>query len=441
MVWSARDGGSAPATPPTETTVQILDPEAAVRRLPPRGRVLIAPGCGFPTALADALGDARDAFDDLEICTGLLMQPVRFLDAVPAPFRLLTTHVTAPTERLVQDGRADYLPLRYSQMPVAFAPDGILPADALLIQVSPPDARGYCTLGASVSACLDLVPRVGLVVAEINARAPRTHGNTVHVSQIDAACEVDRPLIPYNPVPIGDVERAIAGYVAQLVPDGACFQIGIGAIPQAILEALSGHRDLGLHSGLICDGMIPLIEQGAITGARKNVDRRRMVGGEAMGTDALYAYVDGNPAFDFVSAVHSHGLAFVAQIENFVAINSAIEVDLSGQVNAEWVAGRQMSGIGGQFDYVEAAMYSKGGRSIVALPSTAARGSASRIVRTLSAGTAVTTPRCCVDVVVTEYGIADLRGKGIHARARALAEIAHPQFREVLIAEARTAGA
>jgi 4-hydroxybutyrate CoA-transferase len=421
--------------------VQILDPESAVRKLPARGRALIAPGCGFPTALGDALGDARDAFEDLELCTALVMQPVRFLDAVPAPFRLLTTHVTAATEPLVQDGRADYLPLRYSQMPIAFAPDGMLPVDAVLIQVSPPDARGYCTLGASVSACLDLVPRVPLVVAEINARAPRTHGNVIHVSQIDVACEVDRPLIPYKPVELGEVERSIARYVAQLVQDGACFQIGIGAIPQAILEALAGHRDLGLHSGLICDGMIPLIEQGAITGARKNVDRWRMVGGEAMGTDALYRYVDGNPAFDFVSAIHSHGLAFVAQIENFVAINSAVEVDLSGQVNAEWVAGRQMSGIGGQFDYVEAAMYSRGGRSIVALPSTAARGSASRIVRTLAAGAPVTTPRYCVDFVVTEYGTADLRGKGIHARARALAAIAHPQFRDALLAEARIAGA
>ncbi len=412
--------------------MRILSPQAVVRTLPPRGRLMIAPGCGMPTVLCDALGSQRDAFEDLEIYTGLVLRSVNFLEAVPKPFRLMTTHVTAATEALVQDGRADYLPLRYSQMPLAFAPDGVLPIDALMIQVSPPDARGYCTLGASVSACLDLVPQTKLVVAEINARAPRTRGNAIHISQIDCACEVDRALIPNPPPPIGETERRIARYVAELVPDGACFQIGIGAIPAAILEALGDHRDLGIHSGLICDGMIPLIEGGAVTGARKTIDRWQVVGGEAMGTDVLYDFLDDNPAVSIVSGVHSHGLDTVRRLDTFIAINSAIEVDLFGQVNAESVSGRQMSGIGGQFDYVEAAMYSRGGRSIVALPSTAARGTASRIVRSLPTGAAITTPRYCVDFVVTEYGIADLRGKGIHARSKALAAISHPQFREEL---------
>ncbi len=412
--------------------MEILSAEAAVRRLPPRGRLLIAPGCGMPLSLCDALGSERDAFADLEIYTGLVLKPVGFLDAVPHPFRLVTTHVTAATEALVKDCRADYLPLRYSQMPLAFAPHGILPVDAVMIQVSPPDSHGYCSLGGSVSACLDLVPQTKLVIAEINSRAPRTHGNAVHISQIDFACEVESPLVPNAAPTIGETERAIARHVAELVPDGGCFQIGIGSIPAAILEALGGHRDLGIHSGLICDGMIPLIENGAVTGAAKNIDRWKVVGGEAMGTELLYDYIDDNPAFSFVSCMHSHGLDTVRQLDNFIAINSAIEVDLFGQVNAESVAGRQMSGIGGQFDYVEAAMYSRGGRSIVALPSTAARGTASRIVRALAPGAPVTTPRFCVDFVVTEYGIADLRGKGIHARATALARIAHPQFREEL---------
>lgn len=411
----------------------IESPDAAVRRLPRRGRVLIAPGCGLPTVLCDALGEAAGQFDELELYAGLIMRRVRFLDHVPRPFRLITTHVTGETEQLVRDGRADYLPLRYSQMPVVFAPDGRLPVDALLIQVSPPDRRGYCTLGASVSACLDLVSQTPLVIAEINRRTPRTRGNSVHISAIDYAIEADRPLLPYEPPRVGELERTIARYVAELVPNGATFQIGIGSIPQAILEALRDHKDLGIHSGMICDGMIPLIENGAVTGARKTMDRLRVVGGEVMGTDTLYEYVDDNPRFAVVSATHSHGLASVQQLDNFVAINSAVEVDLSGQVNAEWVAGRQISGIGGQFDYMEAAMYAKGGRSIIALPSTAARGSASRIVETLAAGAAVTSPRMMVDYVVTEYGVADLRGKAIHARARALAAIAHPQFREGLL--------
>ena len=412
--------------------MEIVSAEEAVRRLPARGRVFVAPGCGTPFSLLDALGDAREAFSDLEVCTGLLFRPARFLDGVPRPFRLTVTHPTAVTEPLVSDGRADHLPLRYSQTPVVFGRDGILPADALLIQVSPPDRDGVCTLGASVSASLDLVAETALVIAEINWRAPRTAGAEIHVSRIAAACEVDAPLAPYEPPVVGEVERQIGRRVAELVPDGACFQIGIGAIPQAILEALSDHRDLGIHSGLVCDGMIPLIERGVVTGARKEVDRGLAVAGEAMGTEPFFRFVDGNPGFRFVSARYSHGLDAMRPLSNFTAINSALEVDLTGQVNAEWVNGRQISGLGGQFDFVEAAMYAPGGRSITALPSTAARGKVSRIVPALAAGTPVTTPRYCVDTVATEYGVADLRGKGLRERARALAAIAHPSFRDTL---------
>jgi 4-hydroxybutyrate CoA-transferase len=412
--------------------MQTVSLDQAVRSLPRRGRVLVAPGCGMPLTLCDALAEARDAFDELEVYTGLLLAPTPLLEHVPAPFRLVTTHVTGLTERLVAERKADHLPLRYSQLPVVFAPDGPLPMDAILIQVSTPDRHGYCSLGASVSTCLDLVASTSLVLAEVNARTPRTAGHAVHVSQIDLACEVDRPLIEQVPPKTGELERTIARYVGELVRDGDCFQIGIGAIPQAILEALGDHQDLGIHSGMICDGMIPLIESGAANGSRKTIDRGLAVGGEAMGTSTLYRFLDGNPGVALVSSRYSHGLDTVSRLANFVAINSAIEVDLGGQVNAEWVAGRQMSGIGGQFDYVEAAMYSPGGRSIVALPSTAARGSASRIVRTLGSGAPVATPRYCTEFVVTEYGVADLRGKGLHARAAALTAIAHPQFREEL---------
>jgi 4-hydroxybutyrate CoA-transferase len=412
--------------------MEIVSADEAVRRLPARGRVFVAPGCGTPLSLLDALGDARDAFSDLEVCTGLLFRPARFLEAVPRPFRLTVTHPTAVTEPLVTDGRAEHLPLRYSQTPVIFGRDGQLPADALLIQVSPPDRDGFCTLGASVSASLDLVEETPLVIAEINQRAPRTAGAAIPISRIAVACEVDAPLLPYEPPTVGEVERQIGSRVAELVPDGACFQIGIGAIPQAILEALTGHRDLGIHSGLACDGMIPLIERGVVTGARKEVDRGLVVAGEAMGTEPFFRFVDGNPSFRFVSARYSHGLDAMRPLSRFTAINSALEVDLSGQVNAEWVNGRQISGLGGQFDFVEAAMYAPGGRSITALPSTAARGTVSRIVPALAAGTPVTTPRYCVDTVVTEFGVADLRGKGLRERARALTAIAHPAFRESL---------
>ena len=414
--------------------MEILSVEDAVARLPRRGRLLLAPGCGQPLTLCDALAAAHDQFEDLEIYTGLMLAPTPLLEHTPQPFRLTTIHVTAQTEKLVARGRPTicrcvirscrwHSRRRDRCRSTRCSSRSRRPTATATARSVPPSVRASTWWTARHSS------------SRRSTTAPRgRRGHAVHVSKIDVAADVDRALIDQPAPKIGATERTIGGLVAELVPNGACFQIGIGAIPQAILEALGGHRDLGIHSGMICDGMIPLIERGVANGACKSIDRGLAVGGEAMGTETLYRFLDSNPAVHLVSARYSHGLDTTARISGFTAINSAIEVDLSGQVNAEWVAGRQMSGIGGQFDYVEAAMYSSGGRSIVALPATAARGTASRIVRTLAAGTPVTTPRCCVDFVVTEFGVADLRGKGVHARAAALAAIAHPEFRYELIA-------
>lgn len=405
----------------------------AIAALPTSGRVFVMPGCGLPTVLCDALGATAGRFRGLMVYAGLVFEPVRFLEAEPACVRLVSLHPTGVTEPLITRGDAEYLPLRYSRIPATFGAGGALAVDAALVQVSPPDARGYCSLGVSVGTTAPVVRGAPLVIAEINPRMPRTHGaGMIHVSDIDIAVEVDHPLVPLPPSRVTEVERAIARQVATLAPDGATIQIGIGAVPQAILEALGDHHDLGIHSGMLCDGMVPLAEQGVLTGARKSLDRYRLAAGEVLGTEPLFRFVDDNPAVLMLPASMSHGLDYLRGHERFVGINSALEVDLTGQVNAEWLDGRQVSGLGGSFDFVEAAMYAPGGVSVLALTSTAARGTASRIVSQLAAGTAVTTPRHCVDYVVTEYGVADLRAKTLRERAAALAAVAHPAFRDAL---------
>lgn len=414
--------------------MELRSARPAVAALPRSGRVFIAPGCGVPVVLCDALAQERDRFDGLELYCGLLFEPPAFLAAVPEHFRLVSLHPTAAVEPLITAGRAEYLPLRYSRIPETLAPGSALPVDAALVQVSPPDARGYCSLGTAVGTSLPLVRSAPLVIAEVNPRSPRAHGDgIVHVSEIDIGVEVDHPLVALDPAPVGETERAIARHVAGLVPDGGTIQIGIGAVPQAILAALGSHRDLGVHSGMLADGMVPLVAAGVITGARKSLDPYKLTAGEAIGSAALFRFLDDNPAVRMLPALVSHGLEYLRGQENFIAINSALEVDLTGQVNAEWLGGRQVSGLGGQFDFVEAALYARGGASIVALPATAARGEASRIVPRLAAGAAVTTPRHCVDYVVTEFGVADLRAKTLRQRAEALAAIAHPQFRSALV--------
>ena len=413
--------------------MQSVSPAEAIAALPASGRVFVAPGCGLPVALCDALGAAADRFRGLHIYCGLIFEPVGFLQADPACVRLVSLHPTAPVEPLITRGDADYLPLRYSQIPATFGRGGRLPVDAALIQVSPPDARGYCSLGVSVGTTAGVARDAPLVIAEVNPRMPRTHGaGVLHVSAIDLAVETDHPLLPLKPARVTDSERTIARNVATLVPDGATIQIGIGAVPQAILQAFGDRRDLGIHSGMLCDDMVPLAEAGVITGARKTLDPYRLAAGEVLGTEPLFDFVDDNPAVLMLPASMSHGLDYLRGQANFVSINSALEIDLTGQLNAEWLDGRQISGLGGSFDFVEAAMYAPGGVSIVAMTATAARGTASRIVPSLAAGTAVTTPRHCLDYVVTEYGIADLRARTLRERAAALTAIAHPQFRAAL---------
>jgi acyl-CoA hydrolase len=361
--------------------MQFVSVDEAIAALPRAGRVFIGPGCGLPVALCDALGAAADRFRGLLVYCGLLFEPVGFLDADPACVRLVSLHPTGVTEPLITRGDAEYLPLRYSQIPAAFVPGGPLAADAALLQVSPPDGHGFCSLGVNAGTSAPVAHAAPLVIAEVNPHMPRTFGaGTLHVSEIDLAVAVDHPLVPLAPSRVTDVERAIAEQVAALVPDGATIQIGIGAAPQAILEALAGHHDLGIHSGMLCDGMIPLAEAGVITGARKSLDPYRLAAAEVLGTQPLFDFVDENPAVLMLPATMSHGLEYLRGQTGFVSINSALEIDLTGQVNAEWLDGRQVSGLGGSFDFVEATLYAPDAVSVLALNATAARGTVSRIV-------------------------------------------------------------
>lgn len=405
----------------------------AVRALPTSGRVLFPPACGATLALLDALVDERSRFQALDLCTGLIFVDHPLWQTLGDNVRLTTWHLAGPVLQQADEGRVEFLPIRMSQAPHTFAAHGPLPADAVFIQVSPPDAHGYVSLGVSVSTTIDLARSAPLVVAEVNQQTPRVLGNSLlHLSEIDYLVDADYPLVQYRQARIGDLERAIAQYVADLIPDGATIQMGIGAIPEALMFFLDGKRDLGVHSGMISDGFVPLIEKGVINNARKPIDRYKSVTGEVMGGPDLFRFVHENPLIHTDSVTYTHNPLVIRRIDNFISINSAVEIDLGGQVNSESIGGRQISGLGGQFDFIEAVLHGTNGVSIFALPSTAAKGKISRIVSRLGHGAVVSTPRYCTDYVVTEYGVASLKGKTMRRRAEALTAIAHPDFRDDL---------
>jgi 4-hydroxybutyrate CoA-transferase len=405
----------------------------AVGRLRPGMRVLLPPGCGDPTALLEEIMRQADRLAPLTLMGGLRLDDYPFGAAAYAgKLRFATWHTSPRLREAEARGDVDFVPARYFDAVTLFAAGGPWAPDAVLVHAAPMGDNGYLSLGVSVSYALPAARRAPLVIAQVNPRMPRTLGNAfLHRSQIDAWVGVDRPLLEYPPAPVGDVERRIAAHVAVLIPDGATLQVGVGSIPQAIMEALGDKRDLGVHS-LLVDHMLPLVESGVITNRRKQLHPGRMDIAEIMGTPRLFAWSHDNPAINMEPSDVLHDPQVIGTLGEFVSINSALEVDLLGQVNAESVDGRQVTGIGGQFDFALGATRAAGGRSIIALPSTAARGERTRIVRRLGAGARVTTPRFVTDYVVTEYGVARLRGQSDAGRARELIRIAHPAWRESL---------
>lgn len=404
-------------------------PAGAVERLAPGMKVLLPPGCGEPRTLVAEVCRQSARLRDLTLMGGIHLGDFPWARPEHAALRYATWHMSPRLEDARRRGRVDFVPMRYFDLVTEFARDGRWAPDAVLIHTSPPDARGYLSLGVSVSVALPAARTAPLVIAQVNPRMPRAHGGGwLHVSQVDVAVEVDEPLVEYPPPTVGAVERAIGGHVAALVADGAVVQVGVGAIPQAVLEALGGHRDLALHS-LLVDAGVALIERGVATAARKRFHRGRHDLAEAMGTRRTFDFLHDNPVVNMESSAFTHDPQLIARLERFVAINSALEVDLTGQVTAESLGARQVAGIGGQFDFALGASRAPGGISIIALPSTGGRdGAVSRIVPHLAAGAGVTTPRYLADWVVTEHGAAKLRGLSDRARATALIAVAHPRF-------------
>ncbi|HYB71011.1 MAG TPA: acetyl-CoA hydrolase/transferase C-terminal domain-containing protein [Candidatus Bathyarchaeia archaeon] len=405
----------------------------AVGRLHPGMKVLLAPGCGDPSALLAEIMRQADRLAPLTLMGGLRLDDYPFAaPAYASKLRFATWHMSTRLAAAAARGDVDFVPTRYYDTVSQFVAGGPWAPDAVLVHAAPPSRGGYLSLGVSVSYLLPAARRAPLVIAQVNPRMPRTLGNAfLHRSQVDVWTEVDEPLLESPPTPVGDIERRIAGYVADLIPDGATVQVGVGSIPQAVMEALGDKKDLGVHS-LLVDHMLPLVRRGVITNARKPLHPGRMDVAEIMGTEALFRWCDENPIVNMEPSDVVHDPEVVGTLGHFVSVNSALEVDLLGQVNAESVDGQQVTGIGGQFDFVLGAARASGGRSIIALPATAARGTRSRIVARLGAGARVTTPRYLADYVVTEQGVAALRGKSDAGRARELLHVADPAFRDGL---------
>ncbi len=404
----------------------------AVARIESGQRVFIGSGAAEPGTLVDALTARAPDLRDVQILHIFTLGGAPYVaPEYAASFRHCAYFVGPNVREAVQGGRADFVPVHLHEIPALF--ERRHPIDWALVQLSPPDRHGYCTVGVSADVVVGAIRSARHVVTEINPRMPRTWGPTlVPLADLDAIVEVDTPLPELPAPPPHPAVTAIARHVAALVRDGDCLQLGIGSIPAAIATELRDHRHLGIHSEMVSDGIVDLVECGAVDGSRKTFLPGKIVTGFAMGTRRIYDFVDDNPVMSFWGAETVNDPAVVASNADVVAVNSALEVDLTGQVDADSIGNRVYSGIGGQVDFIRGAARSTGGRPVIALRSTAREGTVSRIVPTLRAGSGVVTSRADVHHVVTEHGAVDLYGASLRERARALIGIADPQFREAL---------
>jgi acyl-CoA hydrolase len=413
--------------------MRIVTPDEAVAGVESGNQIYLHGAAATPSVLLDALVRRADELADVRT-VGLHIEGPgpHMAPEISGHCRHRALFIGPNARAAVNEGRADYIPVFLSDIPRLFALR-LLPLDVAFINVSPPDEHGYCSLGTSVEAALAAVGSARLVVAQLNRSVPRTLGDSfVHVSRIDLAVEVDVPPYELEPKAIGDVERRIGAYVAELVPDGATIQMGIGTIPVAIGEALRDKRDLGVHTEMFSDVVVDLVEAGAVTGGAKEVNRGKIVSTFVLGSRRLYDFVNDNPMVELRPVDYTNDTAVIRRFRRMVAINSAIEIDLTGQVCADSIGQRLYSGVGGQMDFVRGAALAEEGRAVIAMPSTAAGGTASRITPFLRSGAGVTTTRAHVRTVVTEWGVAELFGKSISERAKALVSIAHPDFRDEL---------
>lgn len=411
--------------------------QEAVKRIRSGDRVVVAHATGEPSLILDAMVENAAQYERVEVVHMVAMGKAEYCKPeYDKNFHHNSFFLGATSRAAASEGRADFTPVYFSEIP-ALLRDHLHPHVAL-VQVSPPDEHGYCSLGVSVDYTKPAAEMADLVIAQVNQQMPRTLGDSfLHVSQFGCIVETNEPVIELAPPKITDVERAIGQNVASLVRDGDTLQLGIGAIPDAVLLFLKEKNDLGIHTEMFSDGVVELAEAGVITNAKKTLHRGQSVATFLMGTRRLYDYVDNNPAVALYPVNYVNDPYVIAQNDNLVSINSCIQIDLMGQVSSTSVGLRQISGVGGQVDFVRGANMSKGGRAIMAMPSTTGKGKISKIVPFLDQGAEVTTSRNDVNYVVTEYGIAQLRGKNLRQRAEALTEIAHPDFRDALRDELR----
>ncbi|MGH7143731.1 MAG: GNAT family N-acetyltransferase [Planctomycetota bacterium] len=417
---------------------KLMTPEAGVSSLRNGQRVFIGSGAAVPAGLVAALARRGPELSDVQIVHIMTLGPAPY--AAPElrdSFRHNAFFMGKNVRDAIAAGRGDYTPIFLSELPRLFR-RGTVPVDLALIQVSPPDEHGFCSLGVSVDVVKAAAESAHRVVAEVNPRMPRTLGDSfLHVDRLHGLVAVDTPILELPALPFDDISRRIGQNIADLIDDGSTLQMGIGGIPDAVLAALGGKKDLGIHTEMFSEGVIPLVEKGVINGARKNVNPGKIVASFVLGTRKLYDFIDNNPLCEFRPTEYTNDPFRIAQNDRMVAINSALQVDLTGQVCADSIGTYFYSGIGGQVDFVRGAARSKDGKAIIALPATAKNGQLSRIVPVLAPGAGVVTSRGDVHYVVTEYGVANLHGKTIRERAIALIHIAHPKFRDKLMEEAR----
>jgi 4-hydroxybutyrate CoA-transferase len=412
---------------------KVVSAERAVEAVRSGDRIWVHEGNATPVPLIEALLRRAPELRNVEIVHMLTLGSADYtLPEYEGHFRHSGLFLGGNVRPAVAAGRADYTPICLSEIEKLFW-SGEMPLDVAFIQTSPPDEYGYLSLGTSIDCTLSAAQCARHVIAEVNDQMPRTLGDTfLHVNKVAAIVETSRPLLELPPVPASDMQNRIARNVAALIPDGATLQLGIGGIPNAVLESLFDHKDLGIHSELCPDGAVPLIEAGVITGDRKTLHRGKIVAGFVLGTKRIFDFIHNNPVFEFHPTQYTNDPFLIAQNDRMVAINSAIQVDLTGQVCADSMGTTPYSGFGGQLDFVRGAARSKGGKPIIALPSTARSGRVSRIVPMLDPGAGVVTSRADVHYVVTEHGVAYLWGKTLRQRAEALIAIADPKFRDEL---------
>ena len=417
---------------------KVVAPAEAVKAVKSGDRIFLTGNCSVPSTILAALVDRAPELHDVEICQALTIGSADYVSPeFEGHLRVNTMFISHNIRKAVQEGRADFTPVLLSEFPLLFK-DKILPLNVAFVHLSIPDQHGYCSFGVEVGLSKSPAESADIIIAEVNEQMPRTLGDSfIHVSALDYIVPVDYPLpeLPMGDGNPSDTVKKIAGFIAELIPDEATMQMGIGAIPDAVLHYLFDKKDLGIHTELFSDGVIDLVEAGVITNSKKTLHPGKIVAGFILGTQRLYDWVHNNPLIEFLRTEYINDPFVVSQNDRMVAVNSAIEIDLTGQICADSIGTKLYSGVGGQLDFIYGASRSKGGVPIIALPSTAK--DFSRIVPTLKQGAGVVTTRNHIHYVVTEYGVADLYGKTIHERAQSLISVAHPQFREELTKEAK----